>query len=195
MSDCTNLDMRDLLPDLARGALSGSSLVAVEQHLATCASCRAELALVQSAQRVLGVAPPVNTARIAAAVRRAGAHRRVRDASMPQRRVWLLAASVAAVAAATALVANMTPGPADSDLPPVVIEATDLDTTVPRSRQPSDPRGATAPPPAHAELVVAGGVSELADADLESLLRALDGLDVQIDPEPAPLPPLVEGEG
>jgi hypothetical protein len=41
---------------------------------------------------------------------------------------------------------------------------------------------------------VGGGLSDLADADLESLLRALDGLDAQLDVEPAPLLPLVEGE-
>jgi hypothetical protein len=37
-------------------------------------------------------------------------------------------------------------------------------------------------------------VSDLAEADLESLLRALDDLDAQLDVEPAPLLPLLEGE-
>jgi hypothetical protein len=57
---------------------------------------------------------------------------------------------------------------------------------------------ASAPPSTrhqeNAELVVGGGVADLADADLEALLAMLDGLDAQIDVEPAALPVLLEGE-
>jgi predicted anti-sigma-YlaC factor YlaD len=194
MSDCTNVEVRDLLPDLARGALSGQSLVAVEQHLATCASCRAELALVQKAGRLLGAAPAVNTARIADAVVRAKARRRAPAMSPASRKAWLLAASVAAVAAAAALVASRMTTSGDSDLPPVVITYDPLDTVPRDTSGPIDRITRTVRPPARAELIVGGGVSELADADLESLLRVLEGLDGQIDIEPAPVLPLVEGE-
>src|SRR5919108_3148859 len=192
MSDCTNIEIRDLLPDLARGALSGQLLVAVEQHLATCASCRAELAMLQKARQVLGVTPAVNTARIAAAVVRAAGHRRVVSISSPSRRAWLLAASVAAIAAAAALVTTLTTTSGDPDLPPVVINVEDPDTTALDTFPPTERISPTPRAPAQAELVVVGGVSELADADLESLLRALDNLDAQIDVEPAPLVPVLE---
>jgi hypothetical protein len=39
-----------------------------------------------------------------------------------------------------------------------------------------------------------GGVSDLADADLESLLQALDDVDTQLDVEPAVLLPVMEGD-
>jgi anti-sigma factor RsiW len=187
MSDCTNLEIRDLLPDLARGTLSGQTLVAAEQHLATCASCRAELALVQRTRQLLGAAPSVDTSRIAAAVI-ASARRPVPSISAPSRRAWLLAASVAVIAAAAALVASLARSPGSSQLPPVVME-------MPDSVEPRDSViNPTPAAPTHAELVVGSGLSELGDADLESLLRTLDGLDTQIDVEPAPLLPLLEGE-
>jgi anti-sigma factor RsiW len=188
MTDCTNLEMRDLLPDLARGALTGPSLVAVERHLATCASCRAELALVRSARTVLSVAPPVDASRIAAAVVRSRATRRT-----TMRRVWLAAASVIAIVGAAALARSVASKPGEPELAPVVAQR---EAPSPRTA-PADSNGrvrSTARPPAGAELVVSGGVSDLADADLESLLRMLDGLDAQLDVEPAALLPLLEEE-
>jgi anti-sigma factor RsiW len=188
MTDCTNLEMRDLLPDLARGALTGPSLVAVERHLATCASCRAELALVRSARTVLSVAPAVDASRIAAAVVRARATRRITI-----RRVWLAAASVIAIVGAAALARSVGSKAGEPELAPIVVqrEAPSPRRTAPDS---NDRLRSATRPAARAELVVGGGVSDLADADLESLLRMLDGLDAQLDVEPAALLPLLEEE-
>ena len=98
MTDCTNLEMRDLLPDYARGAMTGPSARAVEQHLASCASCRAELAVIRRARAALSDAPRVDAARIVAAVDRSR-HARQRVT----RRVWLAAASIVAIIGAAAL--------------------------------------------------------------------------------------------
>ena len=189
MSDCTNLDMRDLLPDLARGALSGPKLVAVEQHLASCASCRAELELVRRAQALLGAAPPVDASRIAAAVVRSRAVRRTTT-----RRVWLAAASVVAIAGAALLATTVLREPGGADLPPVEISFDAPDPAPPDQPEPTEPVRASPRPPVRAELVVGGGVSDLADADLESLLGVLEGLDGQLDVEPAAFVPLLEGD-
>ena len=207
MSECTNLEMRDLLPDLARGALTGPSLVAVEQHVASCASCRAELALVRSAQAVLGATPSVDASRIVAAVVRSGAIRRNATTAVAQsrrrrgwsmstspRRVWLAAASVVAVAGAAVLATSVARKPGSPDLPPVVIQFEEPNAPVPNAAEATEPVRSPTRPPARAELVMGGGVSDLADADLESLLKALDGLDAQLDVEPAPLLPVLEGE-
>src|SRR5918993_404124 len=86
MSDCTNLEMRDLLPDFARGALGGPSRVALEAHLATCDSCRVELEVVRKAHAALSVTPLVDTSRIAAAVVRSTALRREATTSVAQAR-------------------------------------------------------------------------------------------------------------
>ena len=187
MNDCTNLDIRDLLPDLARGALTGSSLAAVQQHLATCASCRAELALVRNAQAVLSVTPSVDAARIAAVVRSRAVRR------IPRQRLWLAAASVAAIAAAAAMAISLVREPGAPDLAPPIAQVEEPIVETPSPTPPEPVRSPTRQG-ARAELVVGGGLSDLADADLESLLRALDGLDAQLDVEPAPLVPLLEGE-
>jgi anti-sigma factor RsiW len=195
MSDCTNLDMRDLIPDFARGALTGPPLAALERHLATCASCRTELALVQNAQRVLSVAPPVNTSRIAAAVVRASVRQRMPSVSPSSKRVWLAAASIVAVAGAAALALSVVRRPDVRDVPPVVAEV-----ERPAAPGPIAPESAATPvrstprSPVRAEIVIADGVSDLADAELESLLRVLDRLDGQLDVEPTMPPPLLEGE-
>ena len=188
MTDCTNLEMRDVLPDYARGALTGSPVTAVEQHLASCASCRAELAAVRSALAALGAAPRVDTARIVAAV---GQSRRTRQRTT--QRVWLAAASIVAIAGAAVLARSVANDPASPAVPPVVIAQ---DDSAPGTRVVSTPN-APSPPVRQdggAELVVGGGVADLADADLEALLGMLDGLDAQIDVEPAALPVLLEGE-
>jgi hypothetical protein len=205
MNDCTNLEMRDLLPELARGALSGASLVAVEGHLATCAACRAELALVRTAHAVLGVAPPIDTSRIAAAVTRSNSIRREATAAVaqsrqrratrigaPSRRVWLAAASVAAVIGLSVVASNMALDPAGPELPPAVAQTAEPAAPTPVAPEPTRP---AAPRPAgRVELVMGGGVSDLADAELESLLQVLDNVDTQLDVEPAVLLPVLEGD-
>jgi hypothetical protein len=188
MNDCTNLDIRDLLPEFARGALRGASLATVEQHLATCASCRAELTLVRNAQAVLGVTPPFDAARISSAVVRSGTARQI-----GRQRVWLAAASVAAIAAAATLVTSLTRTSATSDLasPIATVEEPVVETPI----LPSPQRGPTTThEDRRVELVLGSGLNDLADADLESLLGALEGFDAHVDVEPAPVLPLLEGE-
>lgn len=207
MSECRNLEVRDLLPALARGELKSSERVAVEEHLATCATCRAELELVRDFASALRSVPPIDTARIAQAVVRAARDQRdapisldaVRRRRAAPIRMWLAAASLIAVAGAGALAVVAThdevrggPAPevARNDAPVVSPATPEERTQTPRSEPPLvEPRPATG-----TELVMGGGVSDLADADLESLLGVLEGLDAEIDVEPAVLLPLVEGD-
>ncbi len=46
MTDCTNAEMRDLLPDLAAESLSAADISRVRAHVASCAVCAEELALI-----------------------------------------------------------------------------------------------------------------------------------------------------
>ena len=205
MSDCTNLEMRDALPDVARGALGGASLVAVESHLATCASCRAELAIVRTAHAALSRTPSVDTARIVAAVARSSAVRRDATAAVaqarrrrasrfatPTRRAWLAAASVVAIVGAAILGSTMDREPGSGGLPPVVVQTEEPVRAAPDPLEPTDPTPPRSAP--RVELVMGGGVSDLADADLESLLDVLDDVDAELDVEPAVLLPVLEGD-
>jgi hypothetical protein len=207
MNECKNLEVRDLLPALARGELKSSERAAVEDHLAGCAACREELELVRDVVSRLRITPAIDTTRITQAVLRAARERReapislddVRRRRTSARRVWLVAASLMAVAGAGALAVFATrdqgrlgPAPeiARSDVPVVSPTPPEERTQPPRSESPRAERRSAA----GTELVMGGGVSDLADADLESLLGVLDGLDAEIDVEPAVLLPLLEGD-
>lgn len=205
MNECTNLELRDLLPDLARGALSGSELVRVETHLATCAACRAELALVRNAQTMLGAVPSVDTARIAAAVVRSSSirrqatvavaqsrQRRVSRLGLPSKRVWLAAASIAAVIGLSVIMSNVTRDPAAPQLAPEVAQTEQPVSPTPVTPEPTRP--VPPRPTGRVELVMGGGVSDLADAELESLLQVIDNVGIELDVEPAVLLPVLEGD-
>jgi anti-sigma factor RsiW len=66
------VDARDLLPSLLHGRLAGAERARAEAHVAGCAPCAAEFRLVRDAHAaLLGAAPRVDPAVIAAAVRAA----------------------------------------------------------------------------------------------------------------------------
>ena len=204
MSECTNLEMRDRLPDFVRGALSGPSSVELEGHLATCAECRAELRLVRDAHAVLSATPSVDATHIVTAIGRSSGLRRSATAAVaesrrrrawsvaPSRRVWLAAASIVAVVGAAVLASGKMRAPTAPDVAPVVVQVDRPRTPTAIGAEPTAPLTPRAS--GHAELVMGGGVSDLADADLESLLQALDDVDTQLDVEPAVLMPVLEGD-
>ena len=204
MSECTHLDMRDLLPDFVRGELTSDSSATLEAHLASCAACRAELRLVRDAHAVLAATPAVDAPRIADAIARSrgvrrdaalavAETRRLRSSSVrtTSRRVWLAAAAIAAVATAVVLGSNGT-RTSTSGSTPVIAQIAD---STPAMSTPAGQGPVTTPrAPARDELVMGGGVSDLADADLESLLQALDDVDAELDVEPAVVMPVLEGD-
>ncbi|NUQ20729.1 MAG: zf-HC2 domain-containing protein, partial [Gemmatimonadaceae bacterium] len=110
MADCSNVDIRELLPERAGGALSAADLARVEAHLAECGMCAGELALIQAVRASLRVAPRIDVVRIAGAVRSATAAPTrpmlVDDGARAPRRLprarwigWKTAAAVAIAAA------------------------------------------------------------------------------------------------
>lgn len=62
MTDCSNAEIRDLLPDYVHDQLSVTDLARVEQHLVSCADCAEELALLQT---VLAIRPEVRAPNVA----------------------------------------------------------------------------------------------------------------------------------
>lgn len=73
MTDCPNVEMRELLPELLHDALPAAERGRVEAHLATCEMCAAELAVLREARRAMARVrvPAIDTARIVAALPRA----------------------------------------------------------------------------------------------------------------------------
>lgn len=200
MADCMNVEIRELLPERGSGALSAADVARVDAHLAGCALCRGELALIQSARLALRREPRIDTTRVAAAViaRTAGTPSRpVLVRSSGERRPvfrprwigWKAAAAVAIAAAGAGTMLFHGRVASDSgaaSLPGVAVVG--ASTTSP----------AAAPVAAAPALNVAGGLSDLSDDDLRSLLDDVGSLGVDVPDleEPAAvLPDLPGAEG
>lgn len=186
MTDCPNGEMRDLLPDLLHDRLEPAERAAVEAHVAACADCRAELALLAGLRGTIRrAAPSVDVGAIVAALpaRRA-----------PVRRSWAglrAAAVIAAVAVGGTSIAiarqQQAAGPTPVvALAPAVISSpanvapSPVVPTVGETAAAPSQRVATATvrPKASHELAVSGAMSDLSDGELASLLGGIDSLGV-----------------
>ena len=198
MRECSNEEVRDLLPLLASGRLGDDARRIVDAHLADCDACRDELALLGRARQALAVGPTVNAARIARAIPPfdGGGAKVVPIAS--RRRIapaWrIAAAALLVIGGAGAVVAYqdsqrgsgapgvITAGEVDA-LPgappaPGLAEAAPPSYPAPVSAVPAG-NGANAP-----QLTFGGGLDDLSEADLAALLAALDDTDVIPAAEP-----------
>lgn len=178
MRDCPDGAMRDQLPLYVSGRLDARSRSAVDAHLAGCADCTAEVAMLSAVGRAFP-APVVDVARIAAAM----PQRSARPVAAPFYRqpLWRLAASLTLfiTGAATYLVVRSGgAGVAPQVASPAPVAESTLALATP-SRAPAAVAERTS------DLVAVGtDLSELTDAQLQSLLGSLDGLDSRPQAEP-----------
>ena len=195
MIDCPNGDVRDLRPDYLHDRLDSSVRASVERHLAECAACRDELALLRDLRGTLRRAPRIDVAAVAAAIPAYQPPARKSSA-----RSWRIAAAIAAIAVggtSIALVHRMTqpaqvaqrPAAAPTREVPAVIGPTTAPSVASRATTPPEsqptpllahaaPSAKTDPVPRGEELAVAGGtISDLSDSELSDLIGDLDSLD------------------
>ena len=184
MRDCSDGATRDLLPLYTSGTMSGADQRMVESHIAGCADCAAEVELLRAVSRAY--APmAVNVATIVAKIPQRG---RVRVSAAPFHRqpLWRVAASLTLFIAGTAAVVVVRGRTSEGILAPTAQVA------------PTSTRGATSP--VETTIVATGpGVvrttssgilslgaemSDLTDAQLQSLLGSLDGLDSRPQADP-----------
>lgn len=113
MTECTNEMLRDELPALAQGLRTGPAAARAQAHVADCASCAQELALLQAAAAVFAAATPsVDAAAILArlpvpAPKPALRALRVPRGAAPARGLWGLPRYALAAAASLTLVATL----------------------------------------------------------------------------------------
>jgi anti-sigma factor RsiW len=165
MSDCVNVEIRELLPELLHGKLSPAEQARVEAHVAACDDCASELAVLRSVQSLFARVPKVDTASIVKAL---PAPPRARV--MPRRRMMQIAAaltfvSLGGISLAVVRSSLGTGNPSDTGIAHET---------------------AVAVAPSTGELTFAGGVADLADEDLESLLSSLDAIEAVPSSEPDP---------
>ena len=191
MSDCVNVEVRELLPELASGRLDAETRARVEAHLVGCPDCAAELDTLRRVRAAFAKAPAIDARRIARALPPPPSAR-------PARRWadWRVAAAIAAMTVgglSVAVTQRVSPPRAETPktgTPDVVAEsvlassgsAPNVTDTAPGRARVAG--GASA----DAALMISfgGGVSDLEAADMRELLGALEEIDS------APVAPAVE---
>ena len=199
MGDCSNVEIREMLPERAAGALSAADSARVDAHLTSCVRCRSELALIQAARRALRVSPSIDVARIASAVVEAttapsrpqlvASTTRAEPSRIRPRLRWVgwkAAAAIALAAAGAGTFATWHSANEPVTAPNGAVVATRAAQPLPRIAtaavthrdtaagvtpvmSPSVPRPTTAA----TELAIGGALSDLSDGDLETLLADL----------------------
>ncbi|HEY7859930.1 MAG TPA: anti-sigma factor [Gemmatimonadaceae bacterium] len=199
MSDCTNGELRDLLPELMHGSLDAETRRAVEAHVTSCPECAEELALLRALRPALARGPAVDVQRIAAAVIARTTRAPLRSRRRAQFRIAIAAAALLAVGSigyaiavrwritAPEQTAVGAPAPEKPDTTNPVVAPI---TTPPRRVAAAPPHVAS--PIEHplspvANAGVLDNVSDLSDDDLRALTASLDGLSGLPDADPAPV--------
>lgn len=181
MSDCPNVGIRELLPELLHGALSAPERARVEAHVAGCAECSAELDVLRTVLATTRARPlpPVDVAAIVAVLPRPQVTRPVARSMRPLLRI---AAAITFVAlGGTSLVVARRAGdlPAVGDTQ-VVMDSRPTGSGLAPGGVPDSPIASIASP----NLTAGGGVSDLPDEDIEALIGALDRLEATPHAEP-----------
>ena len=185
MTDCGNETIRDLLPLLAHDALEADEATRVRAHVASCASCATELELLGAARRVFdGATPQMNAAAIVAGLPvptpTIGGRPVLRLERAAGRRRFSLPSYALAAAASLILVATLSVGALRS----VFFGASGSDSTEVAAVETGS--GAATET---AEILGAGGLSELGTAELTALLAELEAMEATVAAEPNTIRP------
>ncbi len=188
MTDCPNGLMRDLLPEYAHGVLGADDAARVAGHLAGCATCRAELALLGRVKEGLALGVPrVDVAAIVAALPKPQPAVRV----MPRRRlsqhVWQYAAAAGLVLVVGGGIVWRSAPDADAvrvaDSSHVAMAAGAESTQSPVAARSED------------GISFGGGLSDLSVDDLQALLGQMDSVRTLPSMDPESMTPVIMNEG
>lgn len=196
MNDCVNAEARDALPDLLHGRLSELDTATMKAHVESCADCRSELELMREAISSARITPPINAAKIAAAI---APYPAVNAVPSPTRKPTVfgngamlrIAMAAAFVAIGGWLLSNRNvrestavrqTATAESGVTAEVNNAP-LSTTAPAAAS-AEPTTSAPKETQVASLSLVGSTAELTDADLEKLVAELDGIESLPSAEP-----------
>ena len=192
MNECTDSNVREMLPDLLHSTLAPDAKGRVEAHLATCEECREDLEVLRTVKEAAVFAPAIDVDHV---VRQIPPYRTIvpgteRPAST---RIvsWLVAASLAVVVigGGSLVVARQNstdlPYAIVSDPAPVVPTPTQSITVVPNASQPGTTVASASTRP-HA-LALAANVDDLSDGNLVQLMDEMNRFDALPASEPDPV--------
>lgn len=183
MNDCVNGGIRDLLPELVSGTLPAGEALRVQEHVRVCADCAAEVELLRTARAAMRLAPPMNTARIAAAVQ-ASTSQRLAARRIPARVGRIAALSLVVVLGAVGLWSARDSTIVGDPGVAVTAAAGEASTVVEQPVAVTQPPAATRAP---VQLALGGDMSQLGDDQLVALMQEVAALDAMPGAEAASL--------
>jgi hypothetical protein len=198
--DCINAEVRDALPDLLNGNLSGVDASLLQDHVDGCAACRSELDLLREIKAGSAIVPAMNAAAIAARIASYAPAYVVGEERRTNSFAWTWKAA-AAVAIVTAGIFGLTRGSpsrqaptASTSAPSVVASVAGVDPET-RPAPEKQPVAVQASGETQVAALSVGGLQDLSDADLEELLSDLNGMDAIPSAEPQSLTPVIDDAG
>jgi anti-sigma factor RsiW len=191
MNRCSEIDIREMLPDLLHGRLDADTRARIEAHIASCHECTEDLSVLRTVKSAAVFIPAIDVDRVVRQI--PPYHSIVPVVQTPARSravSWLVAASLAIVVLGggsllmvqqTATIPQVVAG---NSLPP----KSGASPLPPRSTGVvASPNGtAIAKQPTHA-LALATGVDGLSDNGLRQLMNDMSGFDALPTTEPEPV--------
>jgi anti-sigma factor RsiW len=223
MFDCANVQMRELLPELAAGTLDAATRSRLERHVASCAECASELETLRLVRSAYRTAPSVDVNRIVASLPKRSTPERAVKGGAPVRRWmdWRIAAALTMITVGGLSVALLRRGPAETRVQPKdpVLAAAPIDSgriapapatnpplVAPSTKRIDSTNQAVSPAPRtpvaspKEQLAFSGGADDLDEATFRALLGALDEIDrapvaPSAEPDRTPVLPVISKEG
>lgn len=187
MTDCPNGLIRDQLPEYVHGVLAADAVALVDAHLAGCAECRAEVALLGNVRTALSQGAPVlDVAAIVAAlpVPRQAARR------VPRRFAWVAGWQYAAAAALVLAVGSGVLWRGAPEQMGQRVADSSSAAWVPGNAT-VKPSGASVSVQVDDGMTFGGGLSDLTLNDLESLLGQMDSVRTLPSSNPESMTPVI----
>lgn len=214
MTDCSNAEIRDLLPDYVHDQLSVTDHARVKQHVVSCADCAEELVLLQT---VLAVRPQVtlpNVADIVARLPKPGqfttvtlpdntrvaAIEGVRDIATAKSvvrksngfRNWRAIAAVAVFAVGAASLTMLQKGVSSGELAPLSDSATVADLQLNNGANANLRNDSALNTAKQSNIVLSvGDPSEYTDDELDAFMSSMDKWDGSASADPLPVVPIL----
>ena len=194
MTDCPNGLMRDLLPEYAHGVLGAEDAARVAEHLAACAACRVELALLARVQDAIAMGVPrMDVAAIAAALPKAPPTVSVMPRRWVSRHVWQYAAAAGLVlVVGGGIVWRRTP---DADTTRVADPSQVAAVAAVAAAAGAESAQSAALVRSEDGITFGGGLSDLSLNDLQSLLGQMDSVRTLPSSDPESMTPVIMNEG
>ena len=189
MNNCLDSGIQEMLPDLAHGTLDEPSRIRVEAHLASCESCREDMAVIQTVKNAAVFAPTIDVQRV---VRQIPPYRAIDPGVQAPARSrvtqWLVAAGfiVALVGGGSLLMSRQ------DKVTPTKSEVAGVTDTRGQSGSATPDVPATEAAPS---LAFAGSIDDLSDSSLVQLMADMSQFDALPATEPEPVFAMDGGEG